>query len=51
VKVPWHTCWVADRECGPPPAQCHAVPGANLNPDVWNRNVVVHEIQAANGVG
>jgi hypothetical protein len=41
----------ADCEYGPPPAQCHAVPGANLNRDVWNRNVVVYEIQAANGTG
>jgi hypothetical protein len=34
---------------GPPPANCTPVPGAELNPDNWARNVTVHEIQAANG--
>jgi hypothetical protein len=34
---------------GPPPANCQPVPGADLDPVVWNRNVPVHEIQAANG--
>jgi hypothetical protein len=51
TTVQWRTCWVPDQEYGPPPAVCTPVPGANLNPDVWNRNVVVHEIQAANGSG
>jgi hypothetical protein len=30
----------------PAAADCTAVPGAELNPDVWTRNVTVHEIQA-----
>jgi hypothetical protein len=38
---------------GPPPADCGAnpVPGAQLNPVNWARNVNVREIQAANGGG
>ena len=35
----------------PPPANCTPVPGAELNPVNWARNVTVHEIQAANGAG
>jgi hypothetical protein len=53
ATVRWRTCWVPDEVFGPPPAgaQCVPVPGADLNPAVWNRNVAVHEIQAANGSG
>jgi hypothetical protein len=51
ATVAWKTCWVPENVGGPPPppAQCNPVPGAELNPDVWARNVTVHEIQAANG--
>jgi hypothetical protein len=47
----WRTCWAPAVVNGPPPAACNPVPGANLNPDNWARNVTVHEIQAANGSG
>jgi hypothetical protein len=49
ATLTWRTCWVPAVVNGPPPAACNPVPGANLNPVNWNRNVVVHEIQAANG--
>ena len=49
AALTWRTCWVPAVENGPPPAACNAVPGANLNPVNWVRNVNVHEIQAANG--
>ena len=49
ATLTWRTCWVPQVVNGPPPAACNPVPGANLNPVNWNRNVVVHEIQAANG--
>jgi hypothetical protein len=51
AKVQWRTCWVPEEVFSPPPAQCTPVPGADLNPAVWNHNVAVHEIQAANGTG
>jgi hypothetical protein len=51
ATLQWRTCWVPEQEFGPPPppAACHPVPGADLNPVTWVRNVPVHEIQAANG--
>jgi hypothetical protein len=49
ATLTWKTCWVPEAVDGPPPAQCTPVPGAELNPDIWTRNVTVHEIQAANG--
>jgi len=51
ATLSWRTCWVPAVEYGPPPAVCTPVPGADLNPVIWNRNVAVHEIQAANGTG
>jgi hypothetical protein len=53
ASVHWRTCWVAAQVFGPPPpaAACQPVPGANLTPATWVRNVIVHEIQAANGAG
>ncbi len=49
ATLAWKTCWVPEAADGPPPANCTAVPGAELNPDVWTRAVTVHEIQSANG--
>jgi hypothetical protein len=49
ATLTWRTCWLPEVADGPPPAACNAVPGANLNPVNWARNVNVHEIQAANG--
>jgi hypothetical protein len=49
ATLQWRTCWVPEQEFGPPPAVCTPVPGADLNPVTWIRNVTVHEIQAANG--
>ena len=49
ATLTWRTCWVPAVVDGPPPAACTPVPGANLNPDNWARNVNVREIQAANG--
>jgi len=49
ATLTWRTCWVPEAVGGPPPANCTPVPGAELNPDNWARNVTVHEIQAANG--
>jgi hypothetical protein len=49
ATLTWQTCWVPAIVNGPPPAACNPVPGANLNPVNWARNVNVHEIQAANG--
>lgn len=51
ATMTWRSCWVPAVVNGPPPAACNPVPGANLNPVNWNRNVAVHEIQAANGAG
>jgi hypothetical protein len=51
ASITWQTCWVANADNGLPPAACTAVPGAQLNPTVWNRQVNVKEIQSANGVG
>lgn len=51
ASLGWRTCWVPDVVHSPPPANCVPVPGANLNPVTWVRNVNVHEIQAANGTG
>jgi hypothetical protein len=49
AQLTWQTCWVPQVVNGPPPADCNPVPGANLNPVNWARNVTVREIQAANG--
>jgi hypothetical protein len=49
ATLTWRTCWVPDVQDGPPPAACAPVPGADLNPVNWTRNVTVHEIQSANG--
>src|SRR5262249_14299291 len=54
AQLTWQTCWVPQVvNNSPPPADCGAnpVPGAQLNPVNWARNVNVHEIQAANGGG
>ena len=53
AQLTWQTCWVPRVVNGPPPAGCggNPVPGAQLNPVNWARNVNVHEIQAANGGG
>ena len=51
ATLTWRACWVAAVVDGPPPAACNHVPGANLNPANWARNVNVHEIPAANGGG
>jgi hypothetical protein len=53
AQLTWQTCWVPQVVNGPPPADCGAnpVPGAQLNPVNWARNVNVREIQAANGGG
>ena len=53
AQLTWQTCWVPQVVNGPPPAGCGAnpVPGAQLNPVNWARNVNVHEIQSANGGG
>jgi len=51
ATLTWHACWVVGVVNGPPPANCAPVPGADLNPANWARNVNVHEIQAANGAG
>jgi hypothetical protein len=49
ASLTWRTCWVPEIVHSAPPANCTPVPGAELNPDNWARNVTVHEIQAANG--
>lgn len=49
AALTWQTCWVPEVVDGPPPAACTPVPGADLNPVNWARNVNIHEIQAANG--
>jgi hypothetical protein len=51
ASINWQTCWVAAVDNGVPPPACTPVPGAQLNPTVWNRQVNVKEIQAANGAG
>ena len=51
ATLTWQACWAVGVHDGPPPADCNAVPGANLNPANWARNVNVREIQAANGGG
>ncbi len=51
ATLTWHACWVVGVVNGPPPANCAPVPGADLNPANWARNMNVHEIQAANGAG
>jgi hypothetical protein len=51
ATLTWHACWAPGVMDGPPPANCTPVPGADLNPVNWARNVNVHEIQAANGGG
>ena len=40
-----------EAQDGPPPADCNPVPGADLNPVNWARNVNIREIQSANGSG
>jgi hypothetical protein len=49
ASLTWRTCWVPEIVHSAPRANCTSVPGAELNPDNWARNVAVHEIQAANG--
>jgi hypothetical protein len=51
ATLTWQACWAVGIDNGPPPANCNPVPGANLNPANWARNVNVREIQAANGGG
>ena len=51
ATLTWQACWAVGIHNGPPPAACNPVPGANLNPVNWARNVNVREIQAANGGG
>jgi hypothetical protein len=51
ATLTWQACWAVGVDNGPPPANCNPVPGANLNPANWARNVNVREIQAANGGG
>jgi hypothetical protein len=51
ATLTWQACWAVGIDNGPPPADCNPVPGANLNPANWARNVNVREIQAANGGG
>jgi hypothetical protein len=51
AQLTWQTCWVPQVVHSAPPANCgdNPVPGAQLNPITWARDVIVHEIQAANG--
>ena len=51
ATLTWRACWAPEVADGPPPANCTPVPGADLNPANWARNVNVHEIQSANGTG
>jgi hypothetical protein len=51
ATLAWQACWAVGVDAGPPPAGCTPVPGADLNPVTWARNVDVREIQAANGGG
>ena len=51
ATLTWRACWAPVVADGPPPANCTPVPGADLNPANWARNVNVHEIQSANGTG
>ena len=51
ATLTWQACWAVGIVNGPPPANCNPVPGADLNPVNWARNVNVREIQAANGGG
>jgi hypothetical protein len=44
----WRTCW-AQAPTGPPPAgNCTPVPGAQLNPVNWTRQIRADEIQSVN---
>lgn len=51
ATLTWRTCLVPGVVNGPPPAKCTPVPGAELNPVNWARNVTVDEIQTVIGSG